>query len=1137
MISQKTAGVFIWFYFVCVFCACTGNLRHNDIKKIKSNILDFLTASGADRNDPLVSTAIKKLYADAQAYNDSIQPNGSWRRIDYRDKDFDLARRGDNGMFNHYQRMLVMATAYATPGQNLYGDKGLVRNIEKALSYGYKFIHPGTEKSNWYFWQISLPLTLGQTLLLLQNEVDAKTFNKTLSTIEYCIFDQTFGVSEENFMKYGGANGIWYAMGHFYHALLVNDPSKIDVVRKKAAKIAMKSDGTPEGHKPDGTTEGHQPDNSFHAHGPLLYTGVYGAGYAKELSLYLLFTRGTRFQIPDRQFNDLMDFVSEGIRWCIYDNYFDLAVIGRRISHPQKCAESGLTAMLVLSNVPGKRQVQLTAAAKSMLDTWDGPLSLEMAGLAQKVKLSPILAAWPSGIVHYNYSDYTIYRQPNYYISVKTVSCRTIASESINDENLKGWHLCDGMTLILLNGDEYNNALPALDWYRIPGTTVERKPRNVSTVGAMGKKSFVGGVHTDKNGVTAMDFEAYRSNLKAKKSWFFFKDQMVCLGSGISCPGKNRAETIINQRPLSKQGVPLYVDGQNKTSTQPDYQGAISANWVHSDGIGYCFPEKQAINIEQGIQSGTWREIDEPASDTMHSCPMFCLWIDHGTNAKDQRYSYIVLPGKSEKQTEEYSAKCPVTILANTESIHAVRDNTLNATGIVFWERGIIDKIRVDSPCLVFYETSGDTFVLAACYPSHTPKVFHVTVNEPLEGTQIPEGVTYNNTGYNTLITYTSQNGNNYVAKFMRRKMGKSELIRVTVKDSTNRNALTGARVELLSKNSLMATDLTGKDGILEFPARIGENTIRITKEGYSIKEIGAVLVAEHDTSNIQVTLPVLPITGISVSPSYVEIGPNTMFTVSSMEIRKDNTKHPITGELTWFTRPQGIVTVDQNGTVRALGKKGQASVGCILKTTGFADSSMVRVMDSYFDDFEKGAKLKWRPKTPSRWSIDLDRGDYSYHLHEKDFESGRDMTPGEYSILEQVIDSANYEIEVTARSPEPLDSPWGHYGVIFGFLDTNNYHFFEFYRYVAGNALQKVEKGTRRYVRWLYDGLVTDDIYQTVKLRIRNDTVTVFVDGVEKAKIPEKIPFPARVGLCTRNDEAYFDDFRITLLSRPAGD
>ena len=44
---------------------------------------------------------------------------------------------------------------------------------------------------------------------------------------------------------------------------------------------------------------------------------------------------------------------------------------------------------------------------------------------------------------------------------------------------------------------------------------------------------FVGGVSDGEYGVSAMNLSHISLPLSAQKSWFFFDDEVVCLGSGI----------------------------------------------------------------------------------------------------------------------------------------------------------------------------------------------------------------------------------------------------------------------------------------------------------------------------------------------------------------------------------------------------------------------------------------------------------------------------------------------------------------------------------------------------------------------------------------------------------------------------
>ena len=70
----------------------------------------------------------------------------------------------------------------------------------------------------------------------------------------------------------------------------------------------------------------------------------------------------------------------------------------------------------------------------------------------------------------------------------------------------------------------------------IPGTTVVHKPGppHWDEIVKKGRKAFVGGLTDGEYGAAVFDFESPRDPLKARKSWFFFDDEYVCLGSGIT---------------------------------------------------------------------------------------------------------------------------------------------------------------------------------------------------------------------------------------------------------------------------------------------------------------------------------------------------------------------------------------------------------------------------------------------------------------------------------------------------------------------------------------------------------------------------------------------------------------------------
>jgi hyaluronate lyase len=316
--------------------------------------------------------------------------------------------------------------------------------------------------------------------------------------------------------------------------------------------------------------------------------------------------------------------------------------------------------------------------------------------------------------------------------------------------------------------------LPTLDWLRLPGTTVERKHLE-PTEGfegwppPLGKRAFVGAAFTPERGVSAMELAAMVPPLTATKSWFFFGDEIVSLGSDIDCPSENVAETTVNQWPLSDPAAPLTVDGQARPTALPWNEDLTAPRWAHCDGIGYYFPEPQTVKAQRVVQSGSWRLLVDGGRDTEYSHPFLTLWFDHGAQAKGGRYAYAILPRTTAAQTEAYAAAPPITILAHDSKVHAVRHTKRNAVGVVFWEPGSVGPLSADRACIAYYENAADGVILAVSDPTHESSTFRVTIDQPLMPTQLPAEMSSEIVGGKTVVTCHAEKGRNYLARFARR--------------------------------------------------------------------------------------------------------------------------------------------------------------------------------------------------------------------------------------------------------------------------------------------------------------------------------------------------------------------------------
>src|SRR5512135_1236722 len=89
----------------------------DDLAQVKTNLLDYWTGAGADRDDPQVAASLLSTEKTARAALDPAREDGSWADLGYR------APRGHEfQLAQHVSRVASMAEAFRTPGQALHGS-------------------------------------------------------------------------------------------------------------------------------------------------------------------------------------------------------------------------------------------------------------------------------------------------------------------------------------------------------------------------------------------------------------------------------------------------------------------------------------------------------------------------------------------------------------------------------------------------------------------------------------------------------------------------------------------------------------------------------------------------------------------------------------------------------------------------------------------------------------------------------------------------------------------------------------------------------------------------------------------------------------------------------------------------------
>lgn len=713
----------------------------SDLEQIRQNALDYWRAVGADRSSPWMIESLASLNNAAEEALLNQAANGSWPDITYNVNIPDT-------LVPHYERLQSMARAWATEGTDQYQSPLLLDGILEGIDFIQGLVNTGTNlnRGNWWWWQIGIPERYAPTLLLVRPELGSTRLNAAAATLNYLV-----GTSGPRYAAEGTGNQIWWAMGRIHYGMLADDNNSVQVGATRIAdQIRIVETGE----------EGLMPDMSFQAHEEQLQTGHYGATFIFRTSEFTQLAEGTDYQLDEERFELLGRFLLEGARWVVFHRFYDISSEGRAFTRVERNAEAILNALLIHGNAedtPAREEA--AASARHILHTWDFPLMPEYAGLAARLETAGGPAAMPSGMAVYNYSDYVIQRRENYFISLKTISDRTLIGETWNNENKRGRHLASGVTWIQ-TADEYrtNHVLPTLDYHRLPGITVENGLNlGVAYHYQPGLRSFVTATSTGQRGSVAMDFQARLhqndSDLSAQKSWFFFADAMVSLGSGITSTKNRVVETIINQRPMSAIGNEVRVNNQ-LFSDGIGISVVDNVSSIHEGNVGYIFPAPTTVSLRRANQSGRWSDIGSGDSSTIHSNPMLTLWFNHGVNPTDDRYVYAVLPGVSAAETAAFADQQTLEILAHSNELHAVRHSVENAVGAVFWEPGSLLEVTVDQPSVVFWRQVGNQLTLSVSAPRGNSQPVQLIWPAELSPQSVPGEVEVNISEGQSLISF-----------------------------------------------------------------------------------------------------------------------------------------------------------------------------------------------------------------------------------------------------------------------------------------------------------------------------------------------------------------------------------------------
>lgn len=734
---------------------------NNEAEHIKNIRLrwkeDLVGNYSLDINNNTISKKIKGYVSNTDKLISklNLDSNNQWLWEDLKDYKENPARI--TSMFNN---LVTMVMAYSLPNDKYYKNEELKNKIIFCLDWINKNAYnEGIEQyGNWWDWMIGIPSRLNNIVVLMYDDLSEEQVKIYMNAI------QKFLPSIEPGSKYHtGANLADVCMNKLLQGVNENNQEKI---KEASEDIVGVFDYVTSG-------DGFYKDGSYLQHGIVAYTGSYGNVLIEKISNIMFLLEKTPWSIKSKSKENVYKWIFESFNPIIYKGYVMDMVRGRSISRNNSNgylqASGIIEGMIKIGMISdGDKANEINALvkkwaseAKSVLDFGTRFKSINVISKFYEIMNNIDLKPLQEGDKHYalNSMDKTVHKRENFALSISRSSSRISKYEFMNKENLTPWFQGDGMTYLF--NDDLNqfsvNFWATVDPYRMSGTTVDTRRRKSKEIlpgvdpGAteqdevyyeLGNSNWSGGSKLGSYGISGMEIDNKNDSLKAKKSWFMFDEEIVALGSGITNPEDFETETIVENRKIKNDGTNKFiVDGKEKVSNLREKDKVDNAKWAYLEGnvngadIGYYFPDGADINLIKDEREGNWVNVNssKPEVDKVVKDNYLTMYINHGKAIKDKKYSYVLLPNKTEEKVMEYSENPNVEIIQNDHIAHSIKHKNLKIEAVNFWGNGQNTAGNITSTgksSIIIKENKDNTLSIAVSDPTFLEKNISIEINK-----------------------------------------------------------------------------------------------------------------------------------------------------------------------------------------------------------------------------------------------------------------------------------------------------------------------------------------------------------------------------------------------------------------------
>ena len=401
----------------------------------------------------------------------------------------------------HQKNMFTLAKAWATKGSEHYHSRSVMKIIKNALEYNYEKIY-GTPTSGWSQRNISETdrLDIGENLLntLLILEANGKISNKNLKKYAEILeikFPAPFGEASDI------DRCIYIMIGT---AALMGDTDRIKEISEEYLSDSFSYVTSGSGLYADG---------SYIDSGNVAASGSYGITAFSKLTSVLYALNGTKADLPDEvnALNFLYDWAMKSVIPSLYNGTAIATTASSYIAKSDEMGGCAVSALLVLAELlDNERAEEIRSIVKAYSSSGNTTFVPYLTNFGlhkfQSIeKDNDLVGRSISGAHPFAAMDKLIIAGPRYSAALSISSIRSAkfetrkvkldtVREDIGAVNGQGWFTGDGMLLV------YNPYYQISDIYweyvnyaRLPGTTVDSRPRTAYHIGSYSGSSTAAG--------------------------------------------------------------------------------------------------------------------------------------------------------------------------------------------------------------------------------------------------------------------------------------------------------------------------------------------------------------------------------------------------------------------------------------------------------------------------------------------------------------------------------------------------------------------------------------------------------------------------------------------------------------------